>query len=98
MIVQDRAFAEEITLDVFMRVWQKAGLYDEGQAKVSAWLTHITRNHAIDVLRRKQIYAALVQLPTNQRQVMILAYFGRFGLLVLLPCRQVVQTGTIFRP
>lgn len=52
-IVQDWATAEEITLDVFMRVWQKAALYRSDQAKVSTWLTHITRHHAIDILRRR---------------------------------------------
>ena len=52
-IVNDRGTAEEITLDVFMRVWQKAGTYRAEQAKVSTWLTHIARNHAIDVLRRR---------------------------------------------
>ena len=52
-IVHDQATAEETTLDVFMRVWQKAALYRPEQAKVSTWLTHITRNHAIDVLRRQ---------------------------------------------
>jgi len=52
-IVNDRATAEEITLDVFMRVWQKAGSYRSDQAKVSTWLTHIARHHAIDVLRRR---------------------------------------------
>jgi RNA polymerase sigma-70 factor (ECF subfamily) len=52
-IVQDRATAEEITLDVFMRIWQKAALYNPEQARVSTWLTHITRNHSIDVLRRR---------------------------------------------
>ena len=52
-IVNDRATAEEITLDVFMRVWQKAGTYRADQAKVSTWLTHIARHHAIDVLRRR---------------------------------------------
>lgn len=110
-IVHDRATAEEITLDVFMRVWQKAGLYRPGQAKVSTWLTHITRNHAIDVLRRRaarpegnavmwddegplsdpagptpaesaeenlqreRIKNALAQLPADQRQTLVLAYF-----------------------
>jgi RNA polymerase sigma factor, sigma-70 family len=54
-IVNDRATAEEITLDVFMRVWQKAGTYRADQAKVSTWLTHIARNHAIDVLRRRSV-------------------------------------------
>ena len=52
-IVNDRATAEEVTLDVFMRVWQKASTYRADQAKVSTWLTHIARHHAIDVLRRR---------------------------------------------
>jgi RNA polymerase sigma-70 factor, ECF subfamily len=55
MIVGDRATAEEITLDVFMRVWQKAGSYRADQARVSTWLTHIARHHAIDVLRRRSV-------------------------------------------
>jgi len=54
-IVNDRATAEEITLDVFMRVWQKAASYRSEQAKVSTWLTHIARNHSIDVLRRRAV-------------------------------------------
>jgi RNA polymerase sigma-70 factor, ECF subfamily len=54
-IVNDQETAEEVALDVFMRVWQKAGLYRAEQAKVSTWLTHITRNHAIDVLRRRAV-------------------------------------------
>ena len=54
-IVNDRATAEEITLDVFMRVWQKAETYRADQAKVSTWLTHIARNHSIDVLRRRAV-------------------------------------------
>lgn len=54
-IINDRATAEEITLDVFMRVWQKAATYRADQAKVSTWLTHIARNHAIDILRRRSV-------------------------------------------
>ena len=52
-IVDDRSTAEEITLDVFMRVWQKSGSYRADRAKVRTWLTHIARHHAIDVLRRR---------------------------------------------
>jgi RNA polymerase sigma-70 factor, ECF subfamily len=52
-IVNDRATAEEITLDVFMRVWQRADTYQADRAKVSTWLTHIARHHAIDILRRR---------------------------------------------
>ncbi len=113
-IVDDRATAEEITLDVFVRVWQKAGTYRADQAKVSTWLTHIARHHAIDVLRyqtarpdhhalnwddirsndksfqedtqesaelslrRKRVHAALAQLPADQKQALMLAYFGGY--------------------
>ena len=52
-IVDDLGTAEEIMLDVFMRVWQKARMYRAEQAKVSTWLIHIARHHAIDVLRRR---------------------------------------------
>jgi RNA polymerase sigma-70 factor (ECF subfamily) len=52
-IVGDRAAAEEVTQDVFVRVWQRAGTYRADQAKVSTWLTAITRHHAIDILRRQ---------------------------------------------
>jgi RNA polymerase sigma-70 factor (ECF subfamily) len=62
-MINDRATAEEITLDVFMRVWQKAESYRSDQAKVSTWLTHIARNHTIDVLRRRAV--RLDQYATN---------------------------------
>jgi len=52
-IIGDQATAGEITLDVFTRVWHRAGLYRADQAKVSTWLTIITRHLAIDVLRQQ---------------------------------------------
>lgn len=52
-VVGDHATAEEITLDVFTRVWKSADTYRPEQAKVSTWLTSITRHRAIDVLRRQ---------------------------------------------
>lgn len=51
--VGDPATAEEITQDVFVRVWEKAGTYRPEQAKVSTWLTSITRYRAIDMLRHR---------------------------------------------
>lgn len=52
-VVGDSATAEEITLDVFTQVWQKAATYRVDRAKVSTWLTSITRYRAIDELRRR---------------------------------------------
>jgi RNA polymerase sigma-70 factor (ECF subfamily) len=47
--------AEEITLDVFARVWEKADTYRSERAKVTTWLTRMARNRSIDVLRREEI-------------------------------------------
>ena len=52
-LVGNRATAEEITLDVFTRVWEKAETYRADRAKVSTWLISVTRHQAIDVLRRR---------------------------------------------
>lgn len=54
-VVGDEATAAEITLDVFTRVWQRAASYRPEQARVTTWLTAITRYHAIDVLRRQNV-------------------------------------------
>lgn len=52
-VVGDGATAEEVMLDVFTSVWQKAASYRPGQAKVGTWLTSIARYRAIDALRRR---------------------------------------------
>jgi RNA polymerase sigma-70 factor (ECF subfamily) len=54
-VVGDRETAEEITLDIFTRVWEKADTYRVERAKVSTWLTRMGRNRSIDVLRREAV-------------------------------------------
>jgi RNA polymerase sigma-70 factor (ECF subfamily) len=54
-IVGSHEEAEEITLDVFTRVWEKAHTYQPERAKVNTWLTRMARNRAIDVLRRENV-------------------------------------------
>ncbi len=53
--IGDADTAEEITQDVFTRAWEKAKTYDVELSKVSTWLISITRNRAIDELRRGRI-------------------------------------------
>jgi RNA polymerase sigma-70 factor (ECF subfamily) len=55
--VGDRETAEEITQDVFFRIWEKAATYRAEQARVSTWLASITRYRAIDVLRQRGVRA-----------------------------------------
>ncbi len=54
-MVGDQAAAEEITQEVFFRVWKKADTYQPEQAKVSTWLTSIARYRSIDLLRRRGV-------------------------------------------
>lgn len=53
-VVHNHETAEEVTLDIFTRAWEKAGTYDPQLAKVSTWLTRMARNRAIDRLRREK--------------------------------------------
>jgi RNA polymerase sigma-70 factor (ECF subfamily) len=114
-LVGDQATAEEITLDVFTRIWEKAETYRPEQAKVSTWLTSIARYRSIDMLRRRgsrpeqhsvgfaeldsddlssadgpeeaaelamqqqRVRAAIAVLPSEQIQVLALAYFRGYS-------------------
>ena len=51
----DSGLAEEITQDVFLRVWNKAETYRPEQGKVVTWMSSITRYRAIDLLRQRGI-------------------------------------------
>lgn len=72
--VGDPATAEEVTQDVFLRVWQRADQYRAERGKVSTWLTGITRHRAIDQLRRRgsrpeQHSTAWAEVPPGQEPV-----------------------------
>jgi RNA polymerase sigma-70 factor (ECF subfamily) len=47
--------AEELTHEVFIRIWQKAASYNPEKAQVSTWIFTIVRNLKIDYLRKKKI-------------------------------------------
>ena len=51
-LVGDESRAEQVTLDIFTRVWEKATSYKPDRASVRTWLVSMARNRAIDMLRR----------------------------------------------
>jgi RNA polymerase sigma-70 factor (ECF subfamily) len=53
-VMGDPTHAEEIAQEALIRVWRNAGSYDARFGSVSSWLLTITRNLAIDALRRKR--------------------------------------------
>lgn len=50
-----RADAEEVTADVYARIWTTAASYDARRGSVDAWLVSIARSRAIDRLRSRSI-------------------------------------------
>ncbi len=52
-IVKSVPDAEEVTEDVFFKVWQKADTYDKSKGSVLAWLVTIARRMALDRTRSK---------------------------------------------
>ena len=52
--IRNRADAEDLCSDVFMKVQRKLEDYDEAKASVSTWVFTITRNTLIDHFRRNR--------------------------------------------
>lgn len=59
----DRAAAEEVTQDVFLALWRKAGTFDAGRGPLRTWLLGIARNRVRDELRLRQRRVATSEPP-----------------------------------
>ena len=53
------ASAEDITQEVFLRLWLKAAEFDASKARLTTWLHRMAHNLAIDHLRKRQREAPL---------------------------------------
>jgi RNA polymerase sigma-70 factor (ECF subfamily) len=53
-VLGDSAQAEDIAQEALIRAWRNAGSFEAGRGSVSSWLLTITRNLAIDALRKKK--------------------------------------------
>lgn len=52
-IVRNRAAAEEVLQDVFLRIWENAGRYAPDRSPPNVWMSSIARNRSIDILRQR---------------------------------------------
>jgi RNA polymerase sigma-70 factor, ECF subfamily len=104
-IVNDRATAEELTVDVFHDVWRRAATYDAADGPVIGWIMNQARSRAIDRLRFEQRKkrsptlpdsppaAALDRSPEQASDVRDQARLVREALSVLTPGeRQAIET------
>ena len=53
MYLKDQDRAEEVTQDIFLKLWQVLPAYD-GRAAPSTWLYTIARNTCLSALRSEQ--------------------------------------------
>lgn len=53
-VLHDDAIAEEVTQDVFLKLWRQPDRWNASLGALSTWLMAITRNAAIDRLRAEQ--------------------------------------------
>lgn len=50
-IVRDLALAEDIVHDAFIRIWNKAGTYDQTRGSARGWIFSLTRHLALNAVR-----------------------------------------------
>lgn len=60
-IAPDEIIANQILVEVFVIIWRKAGRFDFHSGNVYTWLVTLTRNKAIDTLRRERAAQSTVQ-------------------------------------
>jgi RNA polymerase sigma-70 factor, ECF subfamily len=53
-VLGDTGAAEDTLQEVFLQLWRNPGAFDSGRGSLGAWLAVITRNRAIDALRKRK--------------------------------------------
>lgn len=53
-MTQDTGSAEDLTQEVFLKVWRNAHLYESSRGSLEAWLVTVARNIALDHIRSKR--------------------------------------------
>lgn len=56
-ILRDRALAEDVLQESYVKVWRHAASYDPSIASPMTWMATIVRHGAIDALRKRQLEA-----------------------------------------
>lgn len=51
-VLNDRQLAEDVTQEVFLRLWRRPWSFDPARGRFRSWLMSVTRNRAIDERRR----------------------------------------------
>ena len=61
--------AEDLTADVFVKVFEKLGTFDESKASLSTWIYTITRNTLTDYFRTRKVFAEIPETMETDTSV-----------------------------
>jgi RNA polymerase sigma-70 factor (ECF subfamily) len=53
-VLGDTGAAEDVLQEVFLQLWRNPGVFDASRGNLAPWLAVITRNRAIDSLRKRR--------------------------------------------
>jgi RNA polymerase sigma-70 factor, ECF subfamily len=53
-VLKDPGYAEDVMQEIFFQVWKDPNRFVQGRGSLGAWLAVVTRNRAIDSLRRRK--------------------------------------------
>jgi len=53
-VLGDAGAAEDVLQEVFLQLWRNPSAFDAARGSLASWLAVITRNRAIDMLRRRK--------------------------------------------
>ena len=53
-VLGDTGAAEDVLQEVFLQLWRNPSAFDSARGSLAAWLAVITRNRAIDALRKRK--------------------------------------------
>ncbi len=54
-VLHDSGQAEDVMQEIFLQLWRNPAAFVQGRGSLGAWLVVVTRNRAIDLIRRRKL-------------------------------------------
>ena len=64
-VLADTAAAEDVVQEVFLQLWRKPQAFDAERGRLAPWLAVISRNRAIDFLRKRPLDDDIDEMPIS---------------------------------
>jgi len=64
-VLGDTGMAEDLLQEIFMQLWRNPAAFDSSRGTLAPWLVAITRNRAIDWLRKRRPETPVAEVPLS---------------------------------